>query len=245
MAIHTSGSITYFLSLPVQHKDYLGAIRHWENLKVAIDEDVIWVKDLTGTQTDSVEVKSMPYKELYYADGPKLFPKGSLLPRRNVPSLLWTPIERGLPVSLPAFNHNYFGITEKASIRLVATDQEAPALALMVTIDALHDYILTAPAIRLQGLQWTLVNSSHALLIGTPLLPLQGEVYWKRGNFLLPAGYDLELYAVSDSVNLLLNPGLDAWILWDKAAHYCTVSKDAFTPLSISSFRLSAERRNV
>lgn len=243
MAIDTTGSISYYLSLAGEHAAYLGTIRHWENLKIAYEGNVVWVKDLSPVQVDSLEVKSIPFKELYYAQDGKLFLKGSLLPSRNLPSLLWTPIGRGLAVTLPAYNHNYFGLTGNVNIRLAPSEKETESLALRVNINVLQNYIVTAPAIRLEGLQWTVLGAIEALLLGAPLLPLQGQAFWRRGDFLLPAGFDLELYAVSDDLSQLLNPEGDSWILWQEDGRYSKLDKQAFTPLSISSFRLTMERR--
>jgi hypothetical protein len=245
MAVDTTGSVSYYLSLGAEHAAYLSSIRHWENLKIAFEESVVWVKDLSPVQVDSLEVKSIPYKELYYAQDGKLFRKGSLLPTRNLPSLLWTPIGRGLPVRLPAYNHNYFGLASNAGIRLIPSEKETESLALRVDINVLLNYILTASAIRLERLQWVILGTAEALLLGTPLLPLQGLAFWQRGDFLLPAGFDLELYALSNDLNLLLNPEGDSWILWQEDGRYSKLNKQAFTPLSISSFRLTMERRTV
>jgi hypothetical protein len=242
MAIDPSNDITYFLSVAVGHKDYLGAIRHYSNLKIAFEEGLVWVKDLTSVQLDSIEVKSIPYKQLYYSSGPKLFLKGSLLPSRGVPSLLWTPIERGLPVRLPSFNHNYFGIQDKAGIRVIASVNEVEAIALMVDLQLLENYLETAPAVRLKNLSWTIVEDRKALILGTPLLPLQGKVFWRRDDFLLPAGYDLELPVLCDTIHKELNPGKEHWIIWNKDDSYKKLDKRLFRPLSIYSFRLSSKK---
>lgn len=238
MAIDSANSVAYFLSLPLQHKDYLGAVRHWDNLKVGIEEDLIWVKDLTTVQVDSVEIKSIPHKTLYYSNGPFLCRQGSLLPDRALPSLLWTPIERGLPIELPAFNHHYFGLSEKVAIRLMPTDEEQEAYANLVSMEALQHYVETAPAVRLQKIQWVIVNEK-ALLAGIPLLPLKGDVYWRQNNFLLPAGYRFELSLLTETLQAMLNPDDDHWIIWQTDGRYRKVAKEQMRTLSIASFRES------
>jgi hypothetical protein len=245
MAIDPSNGINYFLSVAVEHKDYLGAIRHWSNLKIAFEEDLVWVKDLTSVQLDSIEIKSIPYKQLYYSSGPKLFLQGSLLPSRNIPFLLWTPIKRGLPVRLPSFNYNYFGIQDRASIRVIASANEVEAFALMVDMKALGGYLETAPAIRLKNLSWAIVEDRKALILGMPLLPLQGEVFWRRNDFLLPAGYDLELPALSGMISEELNREKNQWIVWNKDGSYGKLNRKGFKPLSIYSYRVSIGRVNA
>ena len=242
MALDPSNGVTYFLRIAAEHRDYLGAIQHWNNLKMAVEEGMIWVKDLTQKQVDAVEVKSIPYKELYYAVGQQLFPLQSLLPYRNIPSLLWTPVERGLPVQLPAFNHNYFGIHDKIVVRLIPSDQEEEAAALLVTVDDLKTYIETAPAVRLQGLHWALVGDDKAIILGAPLLPLKGDAFWCSHDFLLPAGYCFELYALAGTINGLVNPERKDWIVWGREGTYWKLDKQLLKPLSIGSFRVSLKQ---
>jgi hypothetical protein len=238
MAVDSANGLNYFLSLPAQHKDLLYSIRHWQNLKIAFDEDLVWVKELNFFQVNSIEVKSIPFKELYYLSENRLFPKGSLLPGTNVPSLLWTPIERGLPIERPSYNHNYFGITEKIKIRLKPSEKEQEAFGLLVSMDTLSAYLETAPAIRLKNLSWVLIDD-NSLILGFPLLPLQGSVYWRRDNFLLPVGFDFEFPILSDVINNFLSDDSNYWVVWSAENRFLKINKQSLKPLSISSFRLS------
>lgn len=242
MALDPSNGLNYFLCIAAEHAHYLAAIRHWNNLKIAFDEKVVWIKELSAVQADTVEVKSIPYKELYYASGHKLFLKGSLLPERNIPSLLWTPIERGLPVKLPAFNHNFFGIHSKAIVGLIPSDEEKEAHGLIVDLSTLQTYIETAPAIRLKGLHWAIIDNKQAIILGNPLLPLQGQVFWQMDDFLLPAGYRLELPVLAGTLNDILNANNDHWIVWNTDSSYWKIHKQALRPLSISSARASIQQ---
>ncbi|MGB8191504.1 MAG: hypothetical protein WCF67_06270 [Chitinophagaceae bacterium] len=245
MALDTSNGLSYFLCIATEHSHYLAAIRHWSNLKIAFEEELVWIKDLSAIQADSIEVKSIPFKELYYSSGHKLFLKGSLLPDRNIPSVLWTPIERGLPVRLPAFNHNFFGIENKAGVKIVKSVEEREGYALMVNMSTLSDYIEKAPAVRLKGLGWAMVDGDKALILGNPLLPLQGEAFWRMNDFLLPAGYQLELHALADTLNELLNAEKDQWIIWNTDGSYWKINKQDVRPLSISSVRAIVQQLTV
>jgi hypothetical protein len=237
MAENASNNISYYLVINESHKDDLAGIRQWNNLKAAFEAGSIWIKDLDYAQVNSLEVKSIPYKTVFYEKQGKLFPHNSLLPDRNVPALLWTPVERALPVKLPAFNHNYFGIKEKTVMRLISSPQEAEAEGMIIGIEQLEAYLLTAPAVRLQKLSWTLLNNDLVFLFGKPLLPVDAAVYWKRNNFMLPAGQDFELHLLSDTLNALLNPDNDHLIIWDTNNTYSLVEKSDLQPLSLSSFR--------
>src|SRR5688572_20218731 len=204
MAGDTSDGINYFISIEKEHLDFLGEIRHWQNIKIGFEEALVWLKDLTHSQVDAIEVKCIPFKQLYYSKGAKLFRQGSLLPERNIPPLLWTAIDRGLPVKLPSFNHNYFGITEKIAIKIIASSEEAEAYALLTSMQSLGSYLETASAIRLKNLQWSIIND-QAMIFGVPLLPVNGTVYWRNAHFLFPAGYNLELHTLLPVLNNMLN----------------------------------------
>lgn len=253
MAEDTFHDVTWLLEIEQQHLDYLGPIRHWSQLKMAASPGCYWIKGLTSDQLGSTEIKSIPFKKLYYTrgadageleqgdlvQGDLLFPPGGLVPVKKLPSFLsWVPLERGLPLSLPPFNHNYFGITEKLSIRLVPSEKEEEPVALLTSLTHLRAYMLTAPAIRLKPLSWVVIGD-QAFIVGKPLLPLPGDSYWQQGDFFLPAGLDLEWSLLAETLNQELNPDRDCWLLWDKDGSCLAISKEQIRPLSISSFRLS------
>ncbi|OFY83688.1 MAG: hypothetical protein A3F72_12805 [Bacteroidetes bacterium RIFCSPLOWO2_12_FULL_35_15] len=237
MAQNASNDLSYYLVLDEVLKSNLGSIRSWNNLKIAFDEKQIWVKDLDYVQINSLEIKSIPYKTIFYAKQGKLFLLNSLLPNRNIPSLLWTAIDRALPIKLPSFNHNYFGIQEKISISIIPSEMENEAVAMATTVDSLKQFIETAPAIRLQKLNWVLLNNDRVFLFGKPLLPINGDVYWKRGDSILPTGFDFDLSLLSDTLNNILNPENLFLVVWNIDSTYSLIAKDELQQLSLSSFR--------
>jgi hypothetical protein len=241
MEKNASNDLNYFLKTEIRHKNDLGNIRHWANLKSGVEGDFIWVKDFDYAQISSLEVKSIPYKTIFYATGGKLFLLESQLPDCTIPSLLWSPIDRALPVTLPSFNHNYFGLSEKISVKIISSEKEAEAVAMITSIDRLKEYIEKAPAIRINNLVWTIINGNKVFLYGQPLLPIDGEAYWQRGQAILPAGFDLELYSLTDSINYLIDPGKDFLVVWNKDNTYALINKEDLEPLSLSSFRLSIQ----
>lgn len=229
----------FFLKISSEHKELLATIRSWDNLKVAFDASYIWVKDFTPQQLDSSELHQIPFAVIYELKENLVFVRGSLLPSQKLPSgLLWTPILRALPLEVPSFNHNFFGINEKVSLKIIASEAEQEAFVLITTVEEAETYITTAAAIRLEKLQWVVVDSK-VVFFGTPLLPIQGETYWKKNNFLLPSGYDFEFPVLADLLQQKINAEGNNWFFWNKDATYFTVSKQDVKPLSISSFRLT------
>jgi hypothetical protein len=204
---------------------------------MATDGDAIWVKDFDYIQINALEVKSIPYKTLFYSKEGKLFLLNSALPDRNIPSLLWTPIERAIAIELPRFNHNFFGIEEKIELQIIPSQIEATAIALLTQIDLLKAYTITAPEVRLQKISWTLLNDDEVLLLGTPLLPISGKTFWQRGDFLLPTGFDVDLYLLIEILNLRINPERKNWVIWNPNSTYFLIPKSGMERLSLSGFR--------
>ncbi|MBC7450141.1 MAG: hypothetical protein H7259_01485 [Cytophagales bacterium] len=234
-----ANDISYYVLVHQTNKNDLAAIRKWNNLKVAFEEGYIWIKDFDYVQIHALEVKSIPYITVFYSRQGKLFQLNSQLPDRNVPSLLWTAIERALPVTLPSFNHNYFGVSENIELRLIPSQQEVESIAMITSIDLLHAYLKTAPAIRLQKITWVLLGDDRVFLLGVPFLPIQGKAFWNRGTFMIPAGWDFDLFMLTGTLNTILNPANDNWVVWDTDTTYLLINKTDMRPLSLSSFRLS------
>ncbi|SNR57509.1 hypothetical protein [Flavobacterium sp. ov086] len=229
----------YFLEIKKENKDFLGSIRHWENLKIAFEANVVWVKDFLAEQINTPEIQQIPYKKVYELKENLLFEQGNLLPSKKLPSgLLWTPILRALPVSLPKFNHNFFGIDEKLEITIKTSQEIKEAYALLVNYDELKLYIETVPKYRLEPLQWVVLDNK-ALILGNPLLPIKGKTYWLDHDFLLPTGYNFEWFALTKKLQEELNLSKQNLILWNKDNSYSVIPKTTIKQLSISSFRLT------
>ncbi len=239
MAENSSKNLNWILEIDQQRIDYLAPIRHWSDLKMAVDQGLCLVKGFTAEQLEMPEIRSIPFKRLFYEKENRLYPSGSLLPvKRMSTTLLWMPLERGLPLRIPSFNHNYFGIDQRLIVRLIPSAIPQPSFAMLISLDILGHYIHSAPAIRLQGLSWILVDEK-ALVLGSPLLPLPGETWWRKDSSLLPSGYDWEWSVLSIRPGGDLDSGDDQWLLWDRNGSYMPVPKTQCQSLSLSSFRLT------
>jgi hypothetical protein len=150
---------------------------------------------------------------------------------------LWTPVDKALPVTAEGFNHHFFGIEQQHKINLIRTNREQEATALLAGIAEAGELIERAPAIRLEQLKWVLCGEEEVLITGTPLLPLNGKTFWRKGSFLFPAGYDLELPILEDLLAKKTDEGGTHIIWWKDAEHYKLLKKEWMQPLSIASWR--------
>lgn len=227
----------HLFEIDKNHKELLGSIRHWENVKIAFTETAIWLKDFSLDQINTGHLQQIPHLVSYDVKDNLLFLRGSLLPTKKAPSaLLWSPIKRALPVELPGLNHNYFGIEEKVSVQIVRSEIEKEASALLTSIATAKEYIETAPEVRLKPLQWTVLEDK-VLLIGTPLLPIKGVAFWRNKEAFLPTGHDFELPILSDVIATKINPNGENLVLWQADSSCVLIPENSVKPLSISSFR--------
>jgi hypothetical protein len=237
MEENSSSDLIHLLEINIKHKSLLGQIRHWDNLKLAIDAEHIWVKNFTASQIDSTALKAIPFINIYYCKDNLLFPKGSLLPIKKIPTFLWTPIERALPIELVGINHNYFETDQKQEIKLIPWHEEQLATYLLLDINIADQYISNASAIRLNPLTWVVVNSTQVLIHGEPMLPIDGKAFWQKDRFIFPLGLTLEFTIVEKIILQKIDDTNTDLIWWIDKTNYCCIDKTMFQPLTISSWR--------
>lgn len=240
-----TNDLNYILQIEMLHEELLAGIRHWSNLKIATGEGLYWIKDFTSQQINSVEVKSIPFAKVFYIQDNKLFLLGKSLPERKAPSFLWTPITRGLPIVLPKQNHNYFGMPQKIDLTISPSNKTREPFAILCDFHSLEKSLEAASSIRFQSLDWIILQKSNKVFIlGTPLLPIIGETYWRQNNFLIPTGYDFNHATFINTLETRLNSEQDNWIIWTKEGKHFYIPKTSLKKLSLSSFRLTKDLLN-
>lgn len=240
MAEDSSNSIKIFWAeLPKADEDFLGAIRDWKNVQIAIDEEVIWLKGFTDEQAASSEIQQLPNFILYELRDGLLFRKDALVPSKKMrTALLWTPIDKALKLTFPISNNNFFGIDEKIETKLKASEEEQPAMALLCTISEIKEAIITTAKFKLEKLNWIIINDK-ALFLGTPLLSFPGKTFWSKDGHLLPTGFDFEFENLSSLLQRKYNANQDQWLLWSENGSVLPIKKEDFRKMSVSSFRLT------
>ncbi len=233
-------SITeYWLRLPSKYKEKLAQIRVWKSLRMATDGDDIWVRGIAPSELNSAEIRSIPFKKIYFQHDNALFLLGGNIPEERLQtSLLWSPIHKALPVETPDENFNYFGIDAKIPLNIIPSSVERMPTAQLIPLATLDNIIPKMPAIRLQHIQWVIIED-QALLIGAPLLSMPGKTYWQTQNFLMPAGYDFEYPEVNIYFNKNNNPNNENLMVMQTDQSYFKIPKENIQKLTISGYRLS------
>jgi uncharacterized protein YehS (DUF1456 family) len=229
----------FWAELPRKDEDFLGSIRDWKNIQLSVDDEVIWLKGFTDEQAVSPEIQQLPDFLLYELRDGLLFRKDALVPSKRVrTALLWNPIDKVLRLTFPVLNHNFFGIDEQVQVRLKASEEEQPAIALWCSMADIKDTIVALPRFKLERIQWTTIGNK-ALFLGTPVLSFPGQTYWAKDGHLLPAGFDFEFRNMSSLLQRKYNTNQDQWLLWNEDGSVLPINKTDFRELSVSSFRLT------
>lgn len=225
--------------IPRAYEDFLGSVRDWKNIHIAVEEDVIWLKGFTEEQAVSSEIQQLPDFLLYELRDGLLFRPDALVPSKKMrTALLWTPIDKALRLTFPTFNPNFSGIDEKIEVKLKPSDGEHPATALLSSIKEIREAVIALPKFKLEKTDWIVIND-QALFIGHPLLSLPGKTFWSKDGHLLPSGYDFEFKNLSSLLQSKYNTARDQWLLWNENGNVLVLNKEDFRKLSVSSFRLT------
>lgn len=233
----------FWAELPCTDEDFLGSIRNWKNVQIALDNNVIWLKGFTDEQAVSPAIQQLPNFLLYELRDGLLFRKDAWVPSKKVrTALFWTPIDKALRLTFPVSNNNFFGIDEKIEVKLKSSEEEQPATALLCSISEIKDTIIALPKFKLERMNWVMIDDK-ALFLGNPLLSFPGKTFWSKDGHLLPTGFDFEFKNLSSLLQKRYNAGKDQWLLWSEDGTVLNINKEDFRKLSVSSFRLTEKAR--
>lgn len=229
-------SLEYWVSVALSHRATLYDLRRWAHLKIANDDDgFIWIRGFTSTEIESVRVLSIPSAKKYYLKNTRLYLLGHRLPYAVEPTLLWTDIQRGLSLSLPSQNFNYFGIDQSHSISIIPSDTVLKINVTLIDLEALYVFVKSAAKIRMSNLFWTIVDNTHAMVVGNPLLPIKGEDYYKFGCFIIPGGWKLKYEIMLPTYEKSLLDSSTSWYLINERNEMKKIRKSEFTELNKGS----------
>lgn len=202
-------------TLNKKDKSSLGTIRCLPELKVAEDDNALWVRGVYDDVATDKNIRQLPLQHSYYLDEDNLlFVPGGLTPVAILPELHWLPIADFIPIkmlvaALPG------QLQQPAVTRVVPSVDHKTGTALLTSLLQWKAYAETAPGIRLAQLQFAVSQNNEVLIMGTPLPPIPGKEYWTRNNILLPCGYDLEIPMAASFISEKLDPEQDGFLIFD------------------------------
>jgi hypothetical protein len=114
----------------------------------------------------------------------------------------------------------------------------------MTTLGLWKKYAETAPASRLDHLQFAVSEHNNVLIIGNPLPAIPGKQYWIKDEILLPAGYDFEIKFVSAFIRDRNNGEGETYTLFDPDGNWKQISRSLLVPAKRSAVRLTKNPDN-
>ena len=233
----TAYSVDFFASINANGYQQLSNLRTWTHLEMGQEENTIWLKNFSLEQINSSTLLQLPFVKRYYEMNGKLFRYDQLLPERETPKINWQFINVETALTLPAYNFNFFGLSEKIKIKIVDSDQERSTAAVITTFPMLIEYLSSAPAIRYKHLKWVLINYQDVFLLGTPLLPIPGKSYWQNGASFLPAGYDFEISMLRNMITEKLKVSENKIVVWNEKGNYFFINREDLNFLDLAAVR--------
>lgn len=226
------------LVLPAARHAALATVRDQPGLQCALAPDGrLWLRGLPVAPP--LPVQQLPAEARYHL-GPagQLFPVGRATPTGQLPlDLAWQPVRTFAPLMLPVAALPG-QLPAPVPAALVPLPDSRPGAAILTTLAAWQQYAETAPAIRLQPLQFAVAGPRRVLVLGTPLPPVPGLELWQHGRLLLPAGLGFASELVTALVVSRLSPDAD-YLLFNADGGWERVPEANLVPATRSAVRLT------
>ncbi len=227
--------------LAASDAETLGTVRCVPGIQAALAGEKVWVRGLPAAEKLETSLRQLPVQQTYVLDNGYLFPEGKLTPVAQLdPALHWQPLTTFIPVEFPV-SLLPAQLGEKHPIRLRASTQHREGYALQTDLQTWHTYAHTAPQIRLDQVTFAVAEDNQVLILGTPLLPLPGQEYWKHHHLLIPSGFDFDPPLLGEWLVTQLDK--HSMIVFDTDGNWERISAECFVPATRSAVRLTYERR--
>lgn len=182
-------TVSWAASLPRSSVASLASIRHAAGISILDAGDVLWLR---GAAHHEETIAHLPriagIQRFDVLAGGELREVGRRVPLGHLPDGTWTKLSDYLTIEqLPAALGGETPAPRAISIVRDGTFIEPTYL--MATLDDWACYAATAPAVRLDRLQFAANSSAHVLIRGEPLPPIRGARYVDCDGILVPAGW--------------------------------------------------------
>lgn len=231
------------MTIPLKDREALGAVRCLAGLRAAIQDELVWLRGITPLQMEDMSIRQLPSLHTYQLDEQeRLFPLMGHTPVAKLPPLSWQPLAELIKVTLPASSLPGT-VFRQHPVQLSLHTPGADAAAILTEWNAFYNWVINAPACRLERTRFALSAEVKVLVLGLPLIPLPGKGYTLQENMLLPEGLHFDPPMITSLVAQHLHVLQHAYILFDKEDHWQEIPYTAFQITTRSAVRLTNERR--
>ena len=222
-----------------EDKATLYPIRTITGLEAGEVNGEIWLRTHNIKQKVPLETWKIPFQKTFsIGENQLLFATDSLTPIGKLPEINWKPLSGFLPVVMPV--SAFPGTSErKAKLRLIEKEQPQESKAMITSLTIWKKYGESALELKLQRLIFAVSSEDEVLIWGTPLPPIPGREYWKKGQIFLPNGYDFEFSHLGKVVERKLNLTNKSMILFQKNGQFSIIPEHYFVKATRSAIRLT------
>jgi hypothetical protein len=216
----------------------LASLRLWPGIEVAESANHTWLRGPRGEEKLAAQLAAIPALARYewYPPQNKLRLVHERISAQVLPELTWQPLKNWLVVELPAAALPA-GFPEPVVPSLIRTFDEKEPSVLVTTLTALESFVLYAPQVRLERLQFAAASDGQILLRGRPLPPVSGRQYVLHEDCLaVPAGYGWTPAVSAKVLVKLLNVTPPALVVWPEDNATLTLTEEQFLPLTRRAF---------
>jgi|MDTC01.1.fsa_nt_gb hypothetical protein len=230
-------------------KPILARLRVETEVSIARAEGSLWLR-AEGPEPSCVQaLQALPWLGLFERIAEdKLVPLGSRLPTDSLPSCLrWQRLRDWLvPAPISPCLPGIIDTNAQQALRLIrCTALDQTANVLITDMNALHAYTDHAPLTRLLRLRFAAAGDGRVVILGLPLLPLQGQFHHCQQRMILPLGYRLGPSLSDEALTEILALAPTELALFHLDDSFERLRQDDFLQLTRSAVRLTSARFTI
>lgn len=211
-----------------------------EDVLVASDDQYTWARYPEQSDRLAEQARSMP-AERYRLVNNRLVPDGQRVATGQLPELDWQPIASVIQMQLPWIGEaGQVANIRTTTWKLARSGNERAVVGAIVPWRELAKWIETAPQWRLSRLRYCVSESPggrEALILGTPVPPVDAHYLVSEQRILLPAGHSWLPTLPVDYVQRSFGVQPGQWLLWRESDDWCLIDDHLFMPLGRASVR--------
>lgn len=229
----------WVIRLPVSDAQLLAHLRLIADLRILVQQDIIWLRGDSNSAPLAYQIRSIPNAEWFsIRDDGLITRRDETVPCDRFPDGEWVPIREWFDVELPQAG---FAVATYDKVQLKLTRSTTPQTAnvLRTRWEHWYEYAITAPQIRLNRLAFAVSDSNEVLIRGTPLPPIPGQGCVETNRIIIPGGWRFSPDAGAEVIGRLLGGDEQTLVVFSEDGSFELVPQSAFVQATRSSVRAS------
>lgn len=161
----------WVISLPLGSENLLTGLWDLGQAEVLQSAERIWLKDKLWNDSYERRFHSLLGCECFWSLPDKqLLPHGCQVVNGYLPEGDWVPLQKWLQFALPV-RDEAFAVPARTPLKLLRSSNELPANLILLSLEDWHEYVISAPQVRLRPLEFSVSEDCFAFVQGSPLPP--------------------------------------------------------------------------